>query len=78
MSKNAKLLIISDLIYTLTAVFIETFLVAYFLKITGENLTIISIYYIITYSLLGIGNILIGKIIKRHPIRSKKILSKVI
>lgn len=31
-NKNEKLLIISDLIYTLTAVFIETFLIAYFFK----------------------------------------------
>ena len=43
--KNAKLLISSDLIYTLTAVFIETFLVAYFLKVTNESITTISIYF---------------------------------
>ena len=45
--KDAQLLIASDLIYTLTAVFVETFLVAYFLKVTNENITTISIYYII-------------------------------
>lgn len=73
--KNAKLLIASDLIYTLTAVFIETFLVAYFLKVTNENITTISIYYIIIYSLLSLGNVLIGKIIKKHPYKSKQILS---
>ena len=50
--KNAKLLIASDLIYTLTSVFIETFLVAYFLKVTNENITTISIYYILIYTLL--------------------------
>ena len=73
--KNAKLLIASDLIYTLTAVFIETFLVAYFLKVTNENITTISIYYIIIYSLLSLGNVLIGRIIKKHPSESKQILS---
>lgn len=73
--KNAKLLIASDLIYTLTAVFIETFLVAYFLKVTNENIATISIYYIIVYSLLGLGNVLIGRIIKKHPSKSKQILS---
>ncbi len=73
--KNAKLLIASDLIYTLTAVFIETFLVAYFLKVTNENITIISIYYIIIHSLLSLGNVLIGKIIKKYPSKSKQILS---
>ena len=73
--KDAKLLIASDLIYTLTAVFIETFLVAYFLKVTNENITTISVYYIIIYTLLSIGNILIGKIIKKMPTKSKHIMS---
>ena len=73
--KNAKLLIASDLIYSLTAIFIETFLVAYFLKITNENITTISIYYIIIYSLLALGNIFMGKIIKKYPSKSKQILS---
>lgn len=73
--KDAQLLIASDLIYTLTAVFVETFLVAYFLKVTNENITTISIYYIIIYSLLGLGNLLIGKVIKKKPSKSKKIMS---
>lgn len=73
--KNAKLLIASDLIYTLTAVFIETFLVAYFLKVTNENITTISIYYILIYSLLSLGNILMGKVIKKIPTKSKHIMS---
>lgn len=74
-NNNAKLLIISDLIYTLTAVFIETFLVAYFLKVTNQNITTISIYYIIIYLLLGLGNIFMGKIIKKIPTKSKHIMS---
>ena len=73
--KDAQLLIASDLIYTLTAVFVETFLVAYFLKVTNENISSISIYYIIIYSLLGLGNLLIGKVIKKKPSKSKKIMS---
>lgn len=73
--KNAKLLIASDLIYSLTAIFIETFLVAYFLKITNESITTISIYYIIIYSLLALGNIFMGKIIKKYPSKNKQILS---
>lgn len=43
---SAKLLISSDLIHVLTTIFIDTFLVAYFLNITNENLSIISLYYI--------------------------------
>ena len=73
--KNAKLLIASDLIYNLTAVFIETFLVAYLLKVTNENITTISIYYIIIYSLLSLGNVWIGKIIKKYPSIGKQLLS---
>ena len=73
--KDAQLLIASDLIYTLTAVFVETFLVAYFLKVTNENITTISRYYIIIYSLLGLGNLLMGKVIKKKPSKSKKIMS---
>ena len=74
-SKSAKLLMISDLIYTLTAVFIETFLVAYFLKVTNESITTISVYYIIVYYLLTIGIILMGKVIKKVPSKTKHIMS---
>ena len=73
--KNAKLLIASDLIYTLTAVFLETFLVAYFLKVTNESITKISIYYILMYTLLSLGNVLMGKIIKKYPNKSQSIMS---
>lgn len=73
--KNAKLLIASDLIYSLTGVFVETFLVAYFLKVTNKNITTISIYYILIYSLTSLGNIVMGKIIKRAPDKSKQIMS---
>ena len=73
--KNAKLLIASDLIYSLTGVFVETFLVAYFLKVTNKNITTISIYYILIYSLTSLGNIVMGKIIKRAPDKSKQTMS---
>ena len=73
--KNAKLLIASDLIYTLTSVFIDTFLVAYLLKVTNENITTISIYYIIIYSILSLGNVLIGKVLKKYSSKDKQILS---
>lgn len=73
--KDAKLLIASDSIYTLTAIFIETFLVAYFLQVTNKNITKISIYYIIVYFLHALGNLFMGKVIKKIPHRSKEILS---
>lgn len=75
LSKSAKCLIISDLIYTITALFAETFLVAYFLKITNENIIHIALYYIIVKSLNGIGLILIGHLIKGKPKIRTKILS---
>lgn len=70
--KNAKLLIASDLIYTLTALFLETFLVAYFLNVTNKSITQISVFYIIIYLLLGLGNVSIGKFVKvKHNSRTK-------
>ena len=65
----------SDLIYTITALFAETFLVAYFLKITNENIVQIALYYIIVKSLMGIGLILMGNFIKGKPNIRTKILS---
>lgn len=75
LSKSAKCLIISDLIYTITALFAETFLIAYFLKITNENIVQIALYYIIVKGLNGIGLILIGYFIKGKPTVRTKILS---
>ena len=72
--KDAKLLIISDLFYSLTSVFTNTFLVAYFLKITNESINKISLYYIIVYIVLSLGNVFIGKIIKKSPSIAKKIM----
>lgn len=74
-NKSARNLIISDLIYTVTALFAETFLVAYFFKITNENITQISLYYMIVKALMGIGQVLIGYFIKDKPTIRTKILS---
>lgn len=72
---NAKLLIANDLIYTLTALFIETFLVAYFLKITNDSIIEVSFFYIIMYLILGCGNLLIGKVVKIKTNYRNKIMS---
>lgn len=74
LSKSAKCLILSDLIYTITSLFAETFLVAYFLKITNENITQVSLYYIIVKGLKGIESLFIGKFIKDKPTIRTKIL----
>ena len=47
LGKNAIFLIASDLIYTITELFARTFLVAYLLKITNDNITQVSLYYMI-------------------------------
>ena len=75
LDNSAKLLIASDLIYSLTAVFLETFLVAYFLKITDKNISTIAIYYIIIYFVQTTGNVLMGRIIKKMPSKCKNIMS---
>lgn len=49
-SKSAKFLMTSDLIYTLTALFLETFLVAYFLKVTNDSIIQFQSFYILIYS----------------------------
>lgn len=71
---NAKKLMFSDLVYVLTSVFIDTFLVAYLLNITNDNLTIVSLYYIVVYSLRAIGNVLIGYYVKSHQHKSKQVV----
>ena len=74
-SKNAKLLIVNDSIYKITALFIETFLVEYFLKVTNDSIIQISIFHIIIYLLLGCGNILIAKAVKIKTDYRNKIMS---
>ena len=72
LNKSAKFLIASDLIYTITALFAETFLVAYFLNITGNNITQISLYFIIVYGIKTILQLIIGRFIKNNSkVRAK-------
>lgn len=66
LNKSAKFLIASDLIYTITALFAETFLVAYFLNITDNNITQISLYFIIVYGIKAILQLIIGRFIKNN------------
>ena len=75
LSRNSKFLMIADLMYSTTGIFVNTFLVAYFLKITNESIVQISIFYIIIYFLLSLGNLLIGKLVKIKPKYRIKLLS---
>ena len=75
LGNNSILLITSDLIYTITALFADTFLVAYLLQITNENITRVSIYYMIINAIHTIGSLIIGKFIKDEKYSKTKILS---
>lgn len=69
LDKSAKSLMACDLTNSVVNLFGETFLIAYFLQISNENIIQVSIFYIILYALLGIGSILLGNIIKSKPQR---------
>lgn len=75
LGKNAIFLIASDLIYTIIALFAQTFLVAYLLKITNDNITQVSLYYMIINFIHAMGSIFIGKFIKNGKYNKTKILS---
>ena len=71
LDKSSKALMTCDLINSIISLFGETFLVAYFLQVSNENIVQISIYYIIIYTLLGIGSLVLGNLMKSKP--SKRI-----
>ena len=75
LEKSAKLLVVIDSIYSVIGLFSSTFLVAYFLNITNESIAKISIYYILIYLILGIGNIFLSRIIKIKQEACTKIMS---
>lgn len=73
--KNAWLLMFSDFIYSLTGIFVNTFLVAYLLKVTNENITTIATYYITLYIIKTIGCFFVEKLIKKIPSKTKSIMA---
>ncbi len=66
-NESSKALMICDLANSIVRLFGETFLVAYFLEISNENIIQISIYYIIIYTLLGTQNLILGRLMKSKP-----------
>lgn len=65
LDKSSKSLMACDLINSIISLFGETFLVAYFLQVSNENIIQISIYYIIIYTLLGLGSLVLGNLLKK-------------
>lgn len=64
LEKQTIALIICEMIMNISKMFLDTFLVAYFFQLTDQNITVISIYYLISYSITGIIFGLGGDIIK--------------
>ena len=64
LKKQTLSLIICETIMHISMMFLDTFLVAYFFQLTNQNTTVISIYYIITYFIVGLTFWLGGDIIK--------------
>ena len=64
LDRSAKSLMACDLTNNIINLFGETFLVAYFLQISNENIIQVSTFYIILYLILGVGSILLGNISK--------------
>ena len=73
--KEASKLLFGDLIYILTSVFINTFLVSYLLQVTNDNITKVATYYITVHIIRFIGALVIGRSIKRYPNICKQVLS---
>ncbi len=67
LDKSAKALMTCDLTNSVVSLFGETFLVAYFLQVSNENIVQVSLYYIILYALLGLGSFILGGILKSKP-----------
>lgn len=64
LNKQTVVLIICEIVMSISKMFLDTFLVAYFFQLTNQNTTLISIYYLIAYFIVGLIFWLGGDIIK--------------
>lgn len=64
-SINSKIIILDNAIGKILDLFSNTFLSAYFYKLTQDNMIYISVYYIIVWISATIGALLVGNYIKR-------------
>lgn len=65
LSFGSKIIILDRVIGNTIDLFLNTFLAAYFYKITEDNMIYIAIYYIIVWAFATIGAIILGDCIKR-------------
>ncbi len=64
LSKNSWLLIVINAIHSTVDLFINTFLVSYFLNLTSNNIIPTAVFYIFTYAILTFGFPAIGRLVK--------------
>ena len=64
LNPNSRTIIAINTIHSVIDLFINTFLVAYFLHLTGNDAIPACLFYIFNYTLVGIGFILLGNIVK--------------
>lgn len=67
-STTAKSLMTCELINDVIDLFLNTFLVAYLLNITNENIGSVAIYYVIDYGITAICMYIIGYFLKKYNI----------
>ena len=63
-SKEQNVIIAINAIKKIMIIFLGPFLATYFIKISKESMTDLSVYYIFSYILLGLSSFLVAKIIK--------------
>lgn len=64
LNQNCRILIAINTIHSVIDLFINTFLVAYFLHLTNNNIIPTSLFYIFNYSVLGCFFVIIGQYVK--------------
>lgn len=68
LSTSAKSLMICEIINSIIDLFLNTFLVAYLLNITNENVGSVAIYYVIDYAMTGIFIYIVAYFLKKYNI----------
>ena len=63
---EANIIIVIDALKKIMTIFLGPFLTAYFIKISSESMVDLSIYYIFSYLLLGIGSFIVASIVKKQ------------
>ena len=68
LNTSAKSLMICEIINSIIDLFLSTFLVAYLLNVTNENIGSVAIYYVIDYAITGVCMYIIGYFLKKYNI----------